>query len=78
MSLATLEMPRDTRPSTRIEWAGERISDMAEGIIRKQTDAALVANVIVGWTDVWDGHQDEYIQLARLFIALMNEKWPKH
>lgn len=77
MSLRDLEMPRDTRPETRVEWAGERIADMAEGKIKRQTDAALIANVIVGWMDVLDGHQGQYLQLAKLFIALMHEKWPE-
>lgn len=67
-----LELPQSSKPSERIEWAGDRYADLCEGLI--DTDVGwFVWGAIVGWGDV--GTADEkrqYAALAASFEAYLH------
>lgn len=59
-----LELPSDPSFATRLAWAGERYSDLAEGTMPAHV-GWFVWQMVVGWTDI--GHtSDECRQLHAL------------
>ena len=65
-TLSALQTPSATDCATRIEWAGERIADLAEGILTRET-AVLIVSLITGWTDLCaDDERRQYRELARM------------
>jgi hypothetical protein len=69
-----LEMPADDRISTRLDWAGERLWDINEGLL-PETVGWFVWNVVVGWADLCSADERrQYLALAaNLQSALRKE-----
>jgi hypothetical protein len=66
--LFDLELPSDDSAATRLEWANERLWDLAEGKISKEV-GALIASMLVGWTDIGctDHERTQYLKMAKAF-----------
>jgi len=70
-TLETLTTPTGTTAAERIEWAGERIADLAEGKLTK-SEASIVWNYLVGWSDLCsEDERRQYLALARSVQELM-------
>lgn len=71
-----LEMPTDTSCSTRIEWAGERQADLAEGLIPDDVGWFIWAT-LVGWADLCgDSDRRQYHAMAKNFAELLQARQP--
>lgn len=67
----SIALPESEDVATRVEWAGERIADMAEGILSGD-DAKLVVAIVIGWGDLCD--QDarrQYLSLAGRMTTIL-------
>jgi hypothetical protein len=59
-----VEFPKSSDMATRLEWAGERAWDIAEGLVGRDV-AALIQATVIGWADL--GTEDEranYLAMA--------------
>jgi hypothetical protein len=66
-----LELPRDDSVTTRIEWAGERIADLSEGLLSMDL-GWFVWNIIVGWSDLaTTDEKRQYLAVSRLVAELL-------
>ena len=66
-------LPGSKDPQVRVAWCGERIADLAEGILTRQ-QASTVLAVIHGWSDVDDGHGKSYVALASMVSDLIRAR----
>lgn len=70
-----LELPADESAATRIEWAGERYADLAEGVIPDDV-GWFIWQYIVGWTDI-GANEDEkraYLAMSANFSDLLQSR----
>jgi hypothetical protein len=70
-----MPMPATTNVADRVEWAGERLADIAEGLLSGD-GGWLVWNIIVGWADLCDDNaRRQYLDLAtRIADMLRNQE----
>ena len=70
-SYLDLEFPTDNSLPTRIEWAGERIADISEGLLSADV-GWFVWNLIVGWSDLATTEERrQYLAVARVVEELL-------
>lgn len=77
MAIIDLPLPASRNYSTRIEWAGDRYADIADGTIADREVAWLVWNIVQGWSDL--GTQEErdgYRRMAGQIAQLNRATWP--
>lgn len=68
-----VELPVEADVATRIEWAGERYADLAEGILPPEI-APLLWNIVVGWMDLCDDEdRRQYKGMAKVFEGFIHE-----
>lgn len=66
-----LELPADESVATRIEWAGERYADLAEGLLTPDV-GWFIWQYIVGWTDLCtDEERRQYNAIAKNISDLL-------
>jgi hypothetical protein len=71
-TLETLATPTSSDPAVRIEWAGERLADMAEGSLDRDT-AILIVTLVLGWADLGTEHErNQYRALAGQLQSLLD------
>jgi hypothetical protein len=71
--LMDLELPKDTKCSTRLEWAGERFGDMAEGKLTPE-EGWFIWGAIVGWADLaTDNERRQYLAMAGQIEELLKQ-----
>lgn len=64
------EQPPPEDVEGRIEWAGERYADLAEGKLARE-EAGLLWAIVVGWADLaTDDERRQYLTLARQLSEL--------
>lgn len=74
MATFDVEMPANQKVETRIEWAGERYSDLCEGIMPADV-GWFVWQTVVGWADL--GTKDEkrqYLEMAKLIETFLRSQ----
>ena len=70
-SYLDLEFPSDSSLATRIAWAGERIADLAEGLLSADV-GWFVWNIVVGWSDLATTEEKrQYLAIARVVGELL-------
>jgi hypothetical protein len=70
-SYLDLEFPTDNSLAARIEWAGERIADISEGLLSADV-GWFVWNLIVGWSDLATSEERrQYLAVARVVEELL-------
>ena len=65
MIIDQLQFPASNDFETRISWAGERVCDIAEGLISREAGEWIVT-LVIGWSDL--GTEEEranYREMAR-------------
>jgi hypothetical protein len=71
-TLETLTTPASSSPAVRIEWTGERIADMSEGLLSRDT-AILIVALVMGWADLGSEHErNQYRSLAGQMQSLVD------
>jgi|GEM_PF-1793307 len=69
-----LQMPATENVADRVEWAGERIADVAEGLLGGE-HGWLVWNIIVGWADLcFEDDRRQYHALAGQLSTLLRNQ----
>ena len=68
-----LELPADDSALTRIEWAGERYADLAEGLSTPDV-GWFICSYIIGWTDIGATEDEKraYNAMAKNFSDLLH------
>ena len=51
-------LPSETTLAARVEWAGERVWDLAEGKLSK-SEGRFVLQALIGWTDLCSKEEKE-------------------
>jgi hypothetical protein len=70
-SYADIALPTDSKIATRLAWAGERIWDVAEGILSVEA-GRYVETVIIGWSDLCSADDKaQYLALATQLNCLL-------
>jgi hypothetical protein len=70
--LETLQTPTNSDTAVRIEWAGNRIADLAEGLLSRDT-AILIVTLVLGWADLGTEHErNQYRTLAGQMQSLLD------
>jgi hypothetical protein len=65
------EFPMDNSLPARIEWAGERIADISEGLLSAD-EGWFVWNMVVGWSDLATSEERrQYLAVARVVEELL-------
>lgn len=74
MSYLDLELPSDNTVETRLEWAGERFADLAEGILPDDV-GWFIYNVVIGWADLCnDNDRRQYVAMAGQISELLRSR----
>jgi hypothetical protein len=67
----SIELPKTKDVNDRIEWAGERITDVVEGILTGE-NAWWIWSTIIGWADLAnENDRRQYLALANALSDIL-------
>lgn len=71
MLIDQVQFPESSDMATRLEWAGERAWDVAEGLVSRDV-AALIVMTIIGWADLGtEAERANYRRMAAQIDSLL-------